>query len=80
MDSYDGSTVRRKSNKGLIIWQSGMAALTSFGAAGVLSSYIGTDGAALYLAVIAALHAGTAVYIGAAKPVETLQAPPSARG
>lgn len=67
-----------KSNKGLIIWQSVMAGLTSFAAAGVLTNFVGQDGAALILAIVAALHAGTAVYVGAAKPVDSLQAPPSA--
>lgn len=69
-----------KSNKGLIVWQSIMAFLTSLGAAGVMQDWITPKGAALFLAVIGALHAGTAVYVAAAKPVETLQAPPGARG
>lgn len=73
-------TLAPKSNKGLIMWQSTMAALTSFGAAAVLTDVIGKTGAGLYLACVGALNAGTAVYVGAARPVESLQAPPDQSG
>lgn len=66
-----------KSNKGLIIWLSVMAGLSSFSSAAVLTDTIGVKWAGLFLAIVGSLQAGTAVYVGAAKPVESLQAPPN---
>lgn len=65
-----------KSNKGLIIWLSVMAGLSSFSSAAVLTDIVGVKWAGLFLAVVGSLQAGTAVYVGAAKPVDSLQAAP----
>lgn len=65
-----------KSNKGLIIWLSIMAGLSSFSSAAVLTDIAGIKGAALILAIVGSLNAGTAVYVGAAKPVDSLQSAP----
>lgn len=60
-----------KSNNGLILWQSVMAGLTSLAAAGIWTDVIGERFAGVFMAIVAALHAGTAVYVAAFKPVET---------
>lgn len=69
-----------KTNKGLIMWLSLMAGLSTFSSAAVLTDTVGVKGAGLFLAIVGSLQAGTAVYVGAAKPVETLQAPSTPGG
>lgn len=65
-----------KSNRGLIIWLSVMAGLSSLASASVLVDLVGLKGAGVFLAMVGALQSGTAVYVGAAKPVDSLQAAP----
>lgn len=67
-----------KTNNGLVWWQSFMAFYLTLTGAAVLGDIIGEKGSATAMAVGAALNAATAVYVAAAKPVETGPAAPLA--
>lgn len=69
---------RMKSSNGLILWLSVMAFLSTLTSAGILSEVLGRVWSTFVVAVVAALQAGTAVYIRLAQPVESM--PPSGRG
>lgn len=64
-----------KSNNGLVWWNAMLAFLSYVSAAGVLSDVIGPKVSALMLVIIGGLTQATSVYVAAAKPVETPQAP-----
>lgn len=80
MDNGGAPVLAPKSNKGLIMWLSVMAGLSSFSSAAVLTDVVGIRGAGLFLAMVGSLQAATAVYVGAARPVESLQTPPTQGG
>lgn len=64
--------VRIRSSNNLALWLAIQAGMSSLSAAAIMVEVLGPRWSALFLAVTAACQVGTAAYIAAARPVESM--------